>query len=215
MKGQKHVHIGLFIVLFVNQLLRFGYARLIKFIVRGLMLFIERNVKPVFKYKSAVAVIAFDKVHCGRAYKGCHKRVGGVRIHLFWRANLLNVALFHYDYAGSHCHRLCLVVSNVYGGRVYFFVKVDNFAPHGNAQLRIEVGKRLVHQKHLCLPNNRPAKRHPLHLPAGKLLRPPLQIFRNLQNLRRALHTPVYFFLAVFSCLQAECKIFVYRHMRI
>ena len=52
--------------------------------------------------------------------------------------------------------------------RLETLVETKDLGAGLDPQLGIEVGKRLVHEEHLRLPDDGPAQRHPLPLPAGE-----------------------------------------------
>ena len=56
--------------------------------------------------------------------------------------------------------------------------------PHLHAQLRVEVGERLVHQEHLRQPDDRAPHRHTLALAAGELARLAVQILLEAEQCR-------------------------------
>ena len=58
----------------------------------------------------------------------------------------LDISVFHNDNPGAHRHRLRLVVSYVYNCRLELLVQLNDFGTHLCAELRIQVGTRLVHE---------------------------------------------------------------------
>ena len=71
---------------------------------------------------------------------------------------------------------------NINHSRFVNFVNTHKFRPCLLAKLGIKVGKRFVKQKIRRLFNQRPAKRNPLLLPAGKFFRLMVFITFKVQN---------------------------------
>src|SRR5205807_1403385 len=82
-------------------------------------------------------------------------------------------AFVHHRDALAERHRLDLVVRDVDGRHAEPRVQLLQRRPHRHAQLRVEVGQRLVHQEPLWLADDRAAHRHALLLAAGELARAP------------------------------------------
>ncbi len=68
-------------------------------------------------------------------------------IELVRRRDLLEDALAHDRDAVAHRHRLDLIVRDVDGGDAELPLKRADLGAHLHAQLRVEVGERLVHQE--------------------------------------------------------------------
>ena len=64
-------------------------------------------------------------------------------------------------------------------------MKLRDLDPHLRAQLRIEVGERLVEQEQLRFAHDRASDRDALSLPARELLRLAVEQRADLQNARR------------------------------
>ena len=80
--------------------------------------------------------------------------------------DLLQLALAHDGDPGSHGHRLDLVVGHVDGRDPEIALELRDLGAGLHAQLRIEVGERLVHQERLRLADDRSTHRDPLPLTA-------------------------------------------------
>ncbi len=65
-----------------------------------------------------------------------------------------------------------------------------DLGPHMHAQLRIEVGERLIHQEGLRLAHDGATERHTLALPAGELARSTIQQMRDIEDAGRVGHPP-------------------------
>ena len=63
-------------------------------------------------------------------------------------------------------HRLDLVVRHVDRGHADSLLQVRDLRPHLEAEARVEVRERLVHQEHLRLAHDRASHRHALALAA-------------------------------------------------
>ncbi len=59
-------------------------------------------------------------------------------------------------------------MSDVHRRDAELALETGDLGPHLRSQLRVEVGQRLVHQKHLRFPDERTPHRHPLTLTARK-----------------------------------------------
>src|SRR5437773_1391905 len=73
------------------------------------------------------------------------------------------------DHAVGHRHRLDLIMSNIDHGDAELALQVTDLLPHLLAQLRIEIGERLVHQAHQRFRDDGAAKRDALLLAAREL----------------------------------------------
>ena len=80
-------------------------------------------------------------------------------------------------------HRLDLVVRDVDRGDPEAFVQLRERCAHADAQLRVEVRERLVHEERLRLANDRAAHRDALALAAGERRRPALEQLREPEQL--------------------------------
>src|SRR4029450_9776347 len=86
---------------------------------------------------------------------------------------------------------------------------------YGNAQLRVEVGERLVEQENRRLPDDGPAESHPLALAARKLLGLAVEETRDLQDLRGLLDEPRNLRRRGLADLEPELEVLANRHVRI
>ena len=75
----------------------------------------------------------------------------------------------HHGDAVRHGHRLDLVVRHVDEGRAEALVQLGELGAHVDAQLRVEVRQRLVHEEHVRMPDHGAAERDALALAAGEL----------------------------------------------
>ena len=100
------------------------------------------------------------------------------------RIDLLQPALAHHGDAVAHRHRLDLVVRHVHRRHAELALELRDVGAHLDAQLGVEVRERLVHQEDLRLANDRAAHGDTLALAAGELLRPALEVRRQVEHLR-------------------------------
>ena len=120
--------------------------------------------------------------------KPATKRLAGPLVELLGRAGLLQAPVVHDRDPVAHRHRLDLVVGDVDGGRADLLLEALDLAAGLHAQLRVEVGERLVHQEHLRVADQRAAERHALLLAAGELARAAVEQRAELERLGRAVH---------------------------
>ena len=112
-----------------------------------------------------------EHVHRRAADEAGDEQVDRVVVQLLRRRHLLQLALAHHRHAVAHRHRLDLVVRDVDRGHVEVVLELADLGPHLHAQLRVEVGERLVHQEGLRMAHDRPSHRDPLPLAAGERAR--------------------------------------------
>ena len=94
----------------------------------------------------------------------------GMVVDGFRRAHLRDDAFVHDDDVVGNCHRLRLVVCDVDGGDAQRLLDAADFRAHGDAQLGVEVGERLVKEQHARLHDHRAGERDALLLAAGELV---------------------------------------------
>ena len=82
------------------------------------------------------------------------------------RSELFDPAIVENRYFLRHGHRLDLVVRDVDHRRCEPMVEFGEFDPHLHTERRVQIGKRLVEQKHHRIAHNRPANRDALALAA-------------------------------------------------
>ena len=126
-----------------------------------------------------------EHVHRRRADEAGDERVGWMLVQLLGRPELLQLALVHDRDAVAHRHRLDLVMRDVDGGGAEALLQPEDLGARLDAQRRVEVGERLVHEERLRLTHDRAPERDPLALTAGELPRLPLQEVAQLQHVGR------------------------------
>jgi hypothetical protein len=112
-------------------------------------------------------------------------------------------------------HRLDLVVRDVQARRAERPVQLLDLEAHLHAQLRVEVGQRLVEQEHLGLAHDRPPHRDALALPSRELTRLALQERRELEDAGGLLDALVDLLLAHAADAQAVRHVVVHAHVRV
>src|SRR4030081_1307084 len=78
------------------------------------------------------------------------------------RPDLLDMAFVHYRNGMGKRQRLALVVGHVHGRDAQLALQALQLEAHALAQLRVEVGERLVEQQQLRLHHQRPREREAL-----------------------------------------------------
>ena len=112
-----------------------------------------------------------DDVHGWRADEARGENRRWPRIETVGRCGLLDLSFAHEDDLVGHAHGLALVMGDVDHSDAELLLQRADLAPHLGAQLRVEVGERLVHQANRRLRDDGAAERHALLLAAGKLRR--------------------------------------------
>src|SRR6266849_3542984 len=119
------------------------------------------------------------------------------------------------DDSTGHGHRFDLVVRDVDGGGLQALVQRLDLGAHRDAQLGVEVRKRLVEQEHLGIAHDGAAHRHALALPARKLARIAVEIRFQIEDSRRLgnpfLDDPV----VLLAQTEREAHVLAHRHVRI
>src|SRR5690242_6563149 len=127
------------------------------------------------QHVAAVAPLR-QQIHRGRADEARDILVRRIVVELERRTGLLDAARVHHHDLVGHGHRLDLVVRDVDRGRLEALVQRLDLGAHRHAQLRVEVGERLVEEKHLWLSHDRPSHRDALALAARELPRIAVQV---------------------------------------
>ena len=145
-----------------------------------------------------------DEVHRGRADEAADEEVHGMLVELLRRRDLLQLALAHDGDPVTHRHRLDLVVRDVDRRHAELVLQARDLGAHVHAELRVEVRKRLVHEKRLRLTHDRPAHRDPLPLTAGERAGLSVEELREPEDVRRLADTMVDLVLRRLSEPEAE-----------
>ena len=81
-------------------------------------------------------------------------------------SDLLDVAIAHDDNTITQSHSFSLVMSNIHKGCVNTLTQLNDLGAHFIAELRVQVGQRLIHQHYLRSTNDRAADGDTLTLTA-------------------------------------------------
>ena len=128
--------------------------------------------QPVSVYETARPPMRpLRKFMAGDADEAGDEQVGGTVVEFERRADLLDHAVVHHHDLVGHGHGLDLVVGDVDGGGLQALVQGLDLGAHGDAQLGIEVGERLVEQEDLRIAHDRAAHGDALALAARELAR--------------------------------------------
>ena len=93
--------------------------------------------------------------------------------------------------------------------------QLDDLRAHLVAQLGVQIGQRLIHQKHGRVADDGAADRHTLALAAGQRLGLTVQILGDVQDLRRLTHFFVDLSFGDFLQLQREGHVLIHGHVGI
>ena len=163
----------------------------------------------------AAAELRRHEVHRRRADEAGDEEVLRLLVELRRRADLLQDPGPHHRDPVAEGHRLGLVVGDVDRRRLQLRLQFRHLGPHLHAQLRVEVGERLVHQEGLRVADDRPAHRHPLALAAGEVRRPPVEVVLEVERLRRRLDLLVDLGLVHLGELEREAHVLAHGHVRV
>ena len=111
------------------------------------------------------------------------KRFDGSSYRRLGTVDLEEHAHAHDGDAVAHRHRLDLVVRDVDRRRAELALELRDLGAHLDAELRVEVRERLVHEEDLRVADDRAAHRHPLALSAGELARLAREVRRQVEEL--------------------------------
>ena len=159
--------------------------------------------------------LSLEHVHRGAADEACNEQVGRRLVQALRRLELLQQSPPHHGDAVAHRHRLNLIVRHVHGRDPQLSLDARDLGAHLNAQLRVEVRERLVHQEHLRLAHDRAAHRHALTLPAGELARLPVEMVSQADDARRLCDPFLRVSLRHLAQLQREADVLRDGHVRV
>ena len=166
-----------------------------------------------------VAVLALERrlehVHRRAADEPADEEVHRLVVQLLRLRDLLKLALAHDRDAVAHRHRLDLVVRDVDRRHAEVVLELADLGAHLDAQLRVEVRERLVHEEGGRLAHDRAPHRDALPLTAGERARLALQERIEIQDARRLVNAPVDLVLRHLLDLQAERDVLVDGKVRV
>ena len=133
----------------------------------------RRNWSPIWatRWPFVALQLGLEEVHRRAADEARHEQVRRRVVEAHRRVDLLQDAAAHQRHAVAHRHRLDLVVGDVDGRRLQLVLDARDLRAHLHAQLRVQVGQRLVHQEDLRAAHDRAAHGDALALAAGERLR--------------------------------------------
>jgi hypothetical protein len=127
---------------------------------------------------------------------------------------LLNFSCAQENHAVGHGHRLYLIVGDIDHGLAEPALEAANLPAHFAAQLRIEVGERLIHQADRCLRDQSAAERDALLLSARELRGLAIEQPLEAEQIRRALEACRALGVPDAANLQPKHDVFRDRQMR-
>src|SRR5436853_178201 len=130
----------------------------------------DRNLEAVAGQHRLTISADLDgqEVHRGTPDEARHEEVDRVLVEGLRRVELLDDAVVEHDDPVTHGHRLDLVVGDGDERGLEPLVQLEDLHAGLDAQLGVEVGEWLVHEKDLWLADDRPAQRDALPLAAGE-----------------------------------------------
>lgn len=131
------------------------------------------------------------------------------------RINLLEFSCIEHANPRSHRHGFDLIVGHVNEGCTKALMQLADERTRFDAQLGIQVGQRLVHQKYGWFAHDSPAYRHPLTLTAGKLAGTAVKEVFDAKTLGRFTHALVNNVLRGLAQAQTESHVVVHSHVRV
>ena len=119
--------------------------------------------------------VRHDDVHRRRPDELGDEQVPRTLVEHLRSVDLLEEPVAHHRHAIAHRHRLGLVVRDVDRRHVEVALEASDLGAHLDAELRVEVGERLVHEERLRLADDRPPHGDALPLAARERARLLLQ----------------------------------------
>ncbi len=159
--------------------------------------------------------VGADDVHRRRADELGNEEVHGPVVEGLRHVELLEDAVAHHRDSVSERHRLDLVMRDVDGRHGEVALDARDLGAHLDAELRVEVRERLVHEERLRLADDRPTHRDPLALASGQGSRPLAENVLEPEDARRVTNPPVDLAPLELPQLQPERHVLVGRHVRV
>jgi hypothetical protein len=130
-------------------------------------------------------------------------------------SHLLEQAVLEHRDAVTHRHGLDLVVRDVDRSDAEPALQRGDLRARLHAQLRVEVGQRLVHEEHLRAADDRPPHGHALPLTTGQGLGLALEVRVEVEDLGGFLNALANLVLGDAADLQGEAHVVGHRHVRV
>ena len=156
-----------------------------------------------------------DEVHRRRADEGRDEEIDRLVVEHLGLVHLLDRPVAHDRHALPERHRLDLVVGDVDGRHAETLVQARELGAHPDAQLRVEVRERLVHQERGRLAHDRPSHRDPLALAAGESGRPAVEEVLEPEHGRHLVDALPDLALRHLAHLEPEAEVLAHRHVRV
>jgi hypothetical protein len=154
-------------------------------------------------------------VHRRRADEAGDEDVGRTVVEGARRVGLLQQPVLEDGDAVAHGHGLDLVVRDVDGGDAEPALQGGDLRAGLDAELRVQIGQRFVHEEHLRRTHDRATHRHALPLPTGQRLGPAVQVRLQVEDLRRFLDAGRDLALPDAGDLEGEAHVVGDRHVRV
>ena len=171
--------------------------------------------KATWSLPSCSLELRRDQVDRRRADEAGDELVPRVVVEHLRRVDLLQVAGVHDGDAVAHRHRLDLVVRDVDRRHAEAALQLVDLGAQLDAELRVQVRERLVHQEGLRLADDRAAHRHALPLAARERARLALEELLDLEDARGLLDALLDLLLRQLAQLQPEGEVVLDGHVRI
>ena len=158
---------------------------------------------------------AFEHVHGRAADEAADEEVDGPVVQLLRPSDLLELALPHDGDPVAHRHGLDLVVRHVDGRRSQIALETADLGAHLDAELRVQVRERLVHEEGLRIAHDRAPHRDALALAARERARLALEERLEPEDVGCLVHAPVDLVLLLALEPEAESDVVVDAQVRI
>ena len=150
-----------------------------------------------------------------RADELCDKLVGRFVVQRQRRTDLLNLAVSQHHDPVCQRHGFHLVVRHVHRSGTQVTVQLGNFNTGLPTQCGVQIGERLVKQKHLWRANDGAANRNALALPAREVFGLPRKVRLETQNFGSAFYFFIDDGLVHLGQRERKAHVFVYAHVRV
>ena len=173
------------------------------------------RVSPVSVDEAPALQMPLEEVHGRRADEAGDEEVGRPVVEFERRSDLLDHAIVHHHDLVGHGHGLDLVVGDVDGGGLQPLVQGLDLRAHGDAQLGIEVGERLVEEEDLRIAHDGASHGDALALAARELARIAVEKLAQAEDLGGAVDAGLDLGLGRPLQLEREGHVVGDRHMRV
>ena len=175
----------------------------------------DQGLRAHFDLLAVGGDVGLVEVHGRRSYEGCHEEVVRVLVERLGRVALLEPAHVQHRHPVAHRHRLGLVVGDIQGRDAHPALDAGDLRAHLDAQLGIEVGERLVHQKHRRLADDGASHGDALALAAGELARLGVEVVAQAQQLGGLADLRVDLLFGELAQLEGKADVLGHGHVRV